>query len=100
MNTILSDNSLLKKPSAFIPLLMPLIALTIVLVHFEFVGIVHERDEGTLAHIFQLLIIVQIPFVIIFLFSWVNKKPKQTLLILAIQVITGMVAIGVVYFLT
>ena len=100
MNTIISDNSLLKKPSAFIPLLMSLVALTMVLVNFVFVGIVHETDEGTLAHIFQLLIVTQLPVAIYFLFRWLNKKPKETLKILVLQAVALLTAIAAVIFLT
>ena len=45
---------LIKQPSAFIPLAMSLAALSMVLGHAAIFGIVHESDEGTAAHIFQL----------------------------------------------
>ena len=45
---------LIKQPSAFIPLAMSLAALSMVLGHAAIFGIIHESDEGTAAHIFQL----------------------------------------------
>jgi len=92
--------SLLKRPSAFIPLLMSLVAIAMVVVHAAVVGIIHEKDEGTLAHIFQILMVVQIPVAVYFLLSWVEKKPKQTLRIIALQAVAWLAAIAAVFFLT
>jgi hypothetical protein len=88
------------KPAAFIPILMSLSALFIVLVHWTIFGIVHDADEGTLAHIFQLLIVAQLPIAVYFLFRWGDKKPKETLKILVLQAIALLAAITAVFFLT
>ena len=53
----------LRQPTVFLPLVMSLVALAIVLVHYAIFGIVDETDEGTAAHIFQLLIVLQVPFI-------------------------------------
>ena len=100
MQTIFSNDSLLKKPTAFLPLLLSLAALAMVLVHWAIFGIMQESDEGTLAHLFQILMIVQIPVAIYFLLNWVDRKPKQTMLIIALQALAGVAAIAAVYFLT
>ena len=42
---------------------MSFAALALVLGHAAIFGIVHEADEGTAAHIFQLLMVGQVPFV-------------------------------------
>jgi len=47
---------------------MSLVALSMVLVHFAIFGIVEKTDEGTAAHIFQLLIVAQAPFIAILAF--------------------------------
>lgn len=99
MSIKFSISSLLMKPSAFIPLLMSVTALSMVLVHWAIFGIVQETDEGTLAHIFQILIVAQIPVALYFFISWVNKKPKETFLIVVLQVVALLVAIVAVYFL-
>ncbi len=39
--------SLVKQPSAFLPLAMSFAALTMVLAHAAMFGVVHEADEGT-----------------------------------------------------
>jgi len=50
---------ILKCPSAWIPLAMSFAALAIVLGKAVRFGVVHEADEGTDAHVFQLLIAAQ-----------------------------------------
>jgi len=55
-----------RQPSAYLPLMMSLAALGLVLVHAAIFGIVHEADEGTAAHIFQLLMVAQMPLVAFF----------------------------------
>ena len=46
----------LKQPSAFLPLLLSGAALALVLGHAAIYGVVHAADEGTPAHLFQLLV--------------------------------------------
>ena len=58
----------IRQPTVFLPLVMSLVALSMVLVHFAIFGIVEETDEGTAAHIFQLLIVAQAPFIAILAF--------------------------------
>jgi hypothetical protein len=56
----------MKQPSAFLPLAMSLAALLMVLGHAAIFGVVHEADEGTAAHVFQLLMAAQVPVVAFF----------------------------------
>lgn len=91
---------LLKHPSAFLPLGMSFIALIMVITHAAIFGIVSEMDEGTLAHLFQLLIIIQAPIILFFAIKWLEKAPKQTVQILLLQTSAALAAIFSVYFLT
>ena len=79
---------------------MSLAALALVLVHFARVGVVHEADEGTEAHLFQLLMVAQVPVVVFFAFKWLPRLPKQALLVLALQACAGLAALAAVYWLT
>jgi len=90
----------LKQPSAFIPLAMSLAALAIVLGHAAIFGVVHEADEGAAAHIFQLLMVAQLPVVAFFAIKWLRRTPKQALQILALQAGAGIAAFAAVFFLT
>ena len=58
--------STLKRPSALIPLAMSFAALSLVLGHIAFVGVAREADEGTGAHLWQLLMAGQIPVIAFF----------------------------------
>ena len=89
-----------KKPSALVPMLMSLAALSIVLGHVAIFGIVHEADEGTPAHLFQLLIAGQLPFVAYFALTWLPRNPRQAVRILAMQAVALLPAFAAVYWLT
>ena len=90
----------MKQPSALVPLAMSFAALTMVIVHFAMYGIVHEADEGTPAHIFQLLMVAQAPVVAFFALKWLPRAPGQTLQVLALQAGAGFAALAAVFFLT
>jgi hypothetical protein len=90
----------MKQPSALLPLAMSLAALAMVLGHFAMFGIVHEADEGTPAHIFQLLMAGQVPVVVFFAIKWLPRAPRQALLVLALQAGAALAAFASVYFLT
>lgn len=90
----------LKLPSAFLPLAMSLTALFMVIGHAAIFGVVHEPDEGTAAHIFQLLMVVQAPFVAFFALKWLPRAPGKTLKVLALQAVAALAAIAAVFFLT
>ena len=81
-------------------MLMSLAALSIVLGHVAIFGIVHEADEGTAAHLFQLLIAGQLPFVAYFALTWLPRNPGQALRTLAIQAVAVLPAFAAVYWLT
>lgn len=87
-----------KLPSAFLPLAMSFVALTIVLGHVALLGAVREADEGTAAHIFQLLLVAQLPIVALFAIKWLPQNPKQALVILVLQAAAGLTAIAPVLF--
>jgi len=91
---------LLKRPSAFVPLAMSFVAFGMVLVHTFRFGIVREADEGTAAHVFQLLMIAQVPFMLFFAFKWIPQATKSTLHVLAMQVAAILIAVLAVVFLT
>ena len=48
-----SFTSILRQPSAFLPLTMSLTALALVLSHIAIYGAAREADEGTTAHLWQ-----------------------------------------------
>jgi hypothetical protein len=94
------NGSPIKQPSAWIPLAMSLTALAVVLGHAAVFGIVHETDEGAAAHIWQILMALQLPMVAYFLIKWLPRKPKESLLVLALLGATWLANFAAVYFLT
>ena len=97
---LVMNNPTIRQPTVFVPLAMSLVALTMVLVHFAIFGIVEETDEGTLAHIFQLLIVTQVPFLAFLAFRWLVVAFKQTLFFIVLQASAALAAIIAVFFLT
>jgi hypothetical protein len=96
---VLMNVSLMKKPSALLPLVMSLVALLVVLVHVTLFGVVREADEGTAAHIWQILMAGQLPIVAFFAIKWLPQAPKQSLLVLALQAGAGLAALAPVFYL-
>ena len=90
----------LRQPTVFLPLVMSLVALAIVLVHYAIFGVVDETDEGTAAHIFQLLIVLQVPFITFLAFRWLPIASRQTSIFIVLQVSAALAAIVAVFFLT
>jgi hypothetical protein len=92
-------SDLLKKPSAFLPVAMSLAALATVLIHVALYGPARQADEGAAAHIFQLLMLVQLPIVLFFALKWLPRFPRPALLVLALQAAAGLAALAPVFFL-
>jgi hypothetical protein len=93
------DLAALKKPSAFLPPAMSIAALAMVLVHAATFGAAREVDEGTAAHIWQILMAAQIPIVAFFAIRWLPRAPRQALPVLALQAVAALAALAPVLFL-
>jgi hypothetical protein len=92
-------STLLKRPSAFLPVVMSCAALALVLGHIAVFGGAREADEGTAAHLFQLLMVTQAPIVMIFAIRWIPKAPRQALQVIALQVGAALAALAPVFIL-
>jgi len=92
-------STMIRKPSAFLPVAMSFAALATVLVYLAMFGVVHEADEGTAAHIWQLLMGAQVPIVAFFTNKWLPQAPRPALYILALQAVAALAALAPVFFL-
>ena len=92
-------NSTLRQPSAFLPIAMSLVALALVLGHIALFGVARQADEGAVAHIWQLLMAVQVLIIAFFAIRYVPQKPKQALPILALQIVAALAACAPVFLL-
>jgi hypothetical protein len=90
---------MIKKPSAFLPVAMSFAALAVVLAHVAIFGAAREADEGTAAHLWQLLMAAQLPLLVFFAIRWLPRSPKQALLVMALQAGAAVAALAPVYFL-
>ncbi len=88
---------MVKQPSAFLPVTMSLGALATLVIHLALFGTAREADEGTAAHIWQLLMGTQLPIIAYFALRWLPRAPKQALQILALQVSAALAALAPVY---
>jgi hypothetical protein len=73
-------------------------ALLIVLLHLARYGVTREADEGTAAHLWQLLMAGQAIGILYFAVRWVPKNPRSALLVLALQVAMALAACAPVYW--
>ncbi len=90
---------LLKKPSAWIPIAIPLIFFAYIVIVISTVGIVREEDEGTGAHLFQIWLVLE-PFMLgYFAFKYVLHARKEALRILGLQIAAALLPISVVFSL-
>ena len=94
----MSFSTMIKKPSVYLPVAMSSAALATVLGHIVMFGIVHEADEGTAAHIWQILMATQIPIIAFFAIKWLPRFPKQALLVLILQAGAALAALAPAFF--
>jgi hypothetical protein len=99
-----SFGAIIKRPSAFLPLAMSLTALALLLgaiIDGYVTGhhLAREADEGTLAHLWQLLMAGQLPILAFFAIKWLPRAPKQTMYVLALQAGAGLASMAPVYLL-
>ncbi|HET7457843.1 MAG TPA: hypothetical protein VFJ74_09320 [Gemmatimonadaceae bacterium] len=91
--------SLMKQPTAFLPVAMSLTALATVLAHVAMFGTAREADEGTAAHLWQLLMVAQLPIIAFFAIRWLPRTPRRATYVLALQVAAALAAMAPVFFL-
>ena len=96
--------AVMRRPSAYLPVAMSLFCLVMVLGGIG-VGlaqggqIVRDKDEGSMAHIFQILMTVQMPIVLFFAVKWLRRAPRPALGVLALQAGAWLASCAPVYFL-
>lgn len=98
-----SFGTIVRKPSAFLPLAMSLAALALLGGAYLFAlasghaGLERQQDEGALAHLWQILMAGQLPVLIFFATKWLPRAPRQALYVLALQAGVAVAAMAPVY---
>ena len=77
---------LMTRPSAFIPVLMSAAAIAILISYIALFGTARQSDEGTAAHLWQLLIAGQLPVIAFFAIRWIPADPGRAVLVLSVQI--------------
>lgn len=91
--------AILKRPSAFLPLAMSFTALSIIGVVLATHGTAPQADEGTAAHLWQLLMAGQAPIILFFAVKWVLHAPRNAAPVLGMQILAGIAAAAPVFLL-
>jgi hypothetical protein len=89
---------LMKQPGAFLPVVMSFVSLVMVVGHVVMYGAVREPDEGTAAHVFQLLLVAQVPIAAFFAIRWFPRFPRQALQVLLVQAAAAIAALAPVFY--
>ena len=91
--------SILKKPSAWVPIALSLGIIAMLIFYLTRFGIVHNEDEGTPAHLFQLWLVVEAVMIPYFAVRWLPQAPKDAALVLALQIALVLLAAAPVFSL-
>jgi hypothetical protein len=90
-----------RQPSALIPLALSGTALVMVLGAVAMNhGPIHETDEGAVAHLWQIMMALQLPTLLFFAIRWLRRAPKPTLKVMALQAGVVVANLAAVFFLT
>jgi len=78
------DLSLIKQPPALLSIGLSLAGLALIFGHLALFGNMQQEDEGTAAHLWQLIMLVQLPVIGWFLFRWLPRKLMGSLQVFAL----------------
>ena len=88
--------ALLRKPSAWLPMLLSLAAIGLVVAHVILVGVAPQEDEGAEARIFQLLMLVDAVAIGAFAVRWLPVAPRPALTVVALQVLLAAIPLATI----
>jgi len=91
--------TMMKRPSAFLPLAMSAAALALVVGQVAIFGVARQPDEGTAAHLWQLLMAGQLLIAPYFAIWWLPRAPRRALQVLAVQLVAALAALAPVFLL-
>jgi hypothetical protein len=90
--------SLLKKPSAWVPIAASLAVFAVMLITISTFGIpTRQPDEGTGAHLFQIWLALEALLITVFAVKWLPQRPTQAVLVIAIQAVSALLPMSVVF---
>jgi hypothetical protein len=85
--------------SGWVPIAIPVFLLLLGLRYVAIYGVVSQADEGIEAHLFQLLMPVQLVLMAYFAATWLPRAPRGTVPVLALQVLVSAAVFIAVYLI-
>ena len=85
--------------SGWLPIAIPVFLLALGLRYVAVHGLVSQADEGTEAHLFQLLMPVQLLVMAYFAFTWLPRASRGALPVLVLQVLAAAAVFVAVYLI-
>jgi hypothetical protein len=94
--------ALLRRPSAWLPIAMSIVALAMVLGYVAVLGTGQDRaahDEGGPARVFQLLITASVLATAWFAVRWLPRAPRQAAMIVVLQILATALPVAAIVLL-
>jgi hypothetical protein len=85
--------------SAWLPVAISVFFIALALRQIAIIGPGVAEDEGTEAHLFQLLMPVQALIILYFAYTWLPRSPRLVLGVLAVQLAAAAGVFALVYWL-
>ncbi len=76
---------LIRQSTGYLPVAMSLGAFAMIVWYVAVHGVVHQPDEGAQAHLWQLLVVGQVPLIAYFASRWLPRATRPALVVLALQ---------------
>lgn len=100
-DAVTTFGSVTRRPTAWVPLSMSLVALSLVLGAVAWNGgPIHEADEGAVAHLWQILMALQMPLLLWFAVTWLRRAPRVAWKVMVLQAGAVLANVAAVLFLT
>jgi hypothetical protein len=90
------NDSSIHRISGIAPQIMSLLALAVCMLGWAGIARDPPGDEGPWAHIYQLIMVGQIPLIVIFLFTATGRSLRQKLAVLGLQLALWGMAVAAV----
>ncbi len=92
--------SILKKPSAWVPLALTFAMLSMMVLYFvKVIPPEPTGDEGIMAHSFQLWAVLEFISVLFFVFRWFPQEPGEAWKVTVLQIALAIVPFAIVWSL-
>jgi len=90
---------MLRRWDAWLPIAIPLFFFALAWRHLALYGLTRDTDEGTEAHLFQLLMPVQLIAIAYFAATSLTRAPRTAAVVLALQIGLTLALFTAIYWL-